>query len=148
MATRVTARIDLKTTAKIQTTMTKILLIDDDANLRTITTMALESAGHQIIEARDGKEGYRLFREHRPDLVITDLVMPEQEGIETIAQLRREQPSLPIIAISGGLARSALYLTIAAQIGAQHTLAKPFAIAELLGAIDTALGRTGGAKPV
>lgn len=120
--------------------MPRILLIDDDVNLRTMTTMALENAGHQVIEAADGKQGIRLFHEHQPELVITDLIMPDQEGIETIAQLRRAHPGLPIIAISGGLTRSALYLEIATKVGAQCTLAKPFAMAELLGAIDKLLG--------
>ena len=113
--------------------MAKILLIDDDTNLRTMTTMALAAAGHQVVEAKDGKQGVRLFHEHRPDLVITDLIMPDQEGIETIAQLRRAQPGRPIIAISGGLTHSALYLNIAAKVGAHHTLAKPLGVAGTAG---------------
>ncbi|MDB6113590.1 MAG: response regulator receiver domain [Lacunisphaera sp.] len=112
--------------------MSRLLLIDDDARLREMLSSALARAGHIVIEARDGRQGANLFRAAPPDLVITDLVMPEQEGLETIIELHREWPALPIIAISGG---GSLYLAMAAKLGAHRILAKPFALSVLLLAV-------------
>jgi DNA-binding response OmpR family regulator len=124
--------------------MARILLVDDDDSLRSVLTKALTHAGHQVIQAPDGQQGVDLSRVTQVDLVITDLIMPVQEGVETIVTLRREQPKLPIIAMSGGVTNSQLYLDIAARIGAQRILAKPFTPAELLQAIDEVLA---GGKP-
>ena len=79
----------------------RILLIDDDSKIRKLFVQKLAARGYEIIEACDGKQGLKLYRENRPDLVITDLVMPEKEGIETITELKREFPKVKIIAISG-----------------------------------------------
>ena len=119
--------------------MARILLIDDDNALREILAMALTEAGHVVTQARDGTEGVDLFRIEPTDLIITDLIMPGREGIETIMVLRREYPALPVIAISGGMTNSEFYLKLAAGLGARRTLAKPFAFAELLGAVDEVL---------
>jgi DNA-binding response OmpR family regulator len=115
--------------------MPRILLIDDDATLRKVMAMAMTLHGHVVVQAGDGREGVKLARSEPFDVVITDLIMPGQEGIETIGILRREFPPLPIIAISGGLPNSKLYLDIAHKIGAQRVLAKPFAMADLQSAI-------------
>jgi DNA-binding response OmpR family regulator len=122
--------------------MAKILLIDDDDGLRRVLSKALGHAGHTVLQASDGQQGIDLARVAGVDLVVTDLVMPVREGVETILQLRREKPTLPIIAISGDGSNSELYLAIAAKIGAKRILPKPFAPSELLGLIDVVLGTT------
>lgn len=119
--------------------MAQILIIDDDDKLREILAKALVYAGHTVVQAADGKQGVELFRATEVDLVITDLVMPVQEGVETIVELLRERPNLPIIAISGGRSNSDVYLEIAAKIGAKRALAKPFTPRELLDAIADVL---------
>jgi DNA-binding response OmpR family regulator len=106
--------------------MATILLIDDDDLLREALSQSLVNAGHKVIEASDGLKGCELARSLSVDLVITDLVMPVQEGVETILTLRRERPKLPIIAMSGGVTNSKLYLDIAGKIGARRMLPKPF----------------------
>ena len=111
----------------------KILLIDDDVMLRRTVARVLQSAGHDVTTAQDGLDGMRMFHKTRPDLVITDIYMPRQEGFETILALRRENPSLGIIAISGGsMTGSREMLDIAGNIGANSILEKPFTMAELL----------------
>jgi DNA-binding response OmpR family regulator len=119
--------------------MARLLLIDDDALLRDVLATALVRAGHTVFQAGDGHQGAALFRVAPPDLIITDLVMPGCEGIETIATLHRERPGLPIIAMSGNFPRSPLYLALAAKLGARRTLAKPFNHAVLLRAVDELL---------
>src|SRR5215207_7550340 len=106
--------------------MALVLLIDDDDSVRAMLITALTGAGHKVTEATDGQQGVELARSSSFDIVITDLVMPVQEGVETILTLRRERPRLPIIAISGGVSRSKLYLDIAGKIGARRILPKPF----------------------
>ncbi len=122
--------------------MARILRIDDDNSLRKIMAMALSDAGHQVMQAKDGIEGVACFRAGQFDLVITDLIMPKKEGIETITDLRRDSPGLPIIAISGDLKNSALYLQLAKQIGATRTLLKPFGLAVLQRAVAEILAET------
>jgi DNA-binding response OmpR family regulator len=124
--------------------MARILLIDDDESLRKVVAKSLGYAGHDVIQASDGKQGVELFRATPVDLVITDLVMPVQEGVETIVRLRQENPKMPIIAISGGLTNSKLYLTMAEKIGARRVLGKPFTPPELLQAVTEVLA---GEKP-
>jgi PAS domain S-box-containing protein len=104
----------------------RILLIDDESAIRKLFIQKLAGSGYEIIEACDGKEGLKLYRENRPDLVITDLVMPEKEGIETITELKREFPNVKIIAISGG-GRNVpdAYLHVAEILGAERTFPKP-----------------------
>lgn len=116
--------------------MFRILLIDDDDLLRSVLAKALAHAGHTVIQAADGRQGVELALATAVDLVITDLVMPGQEGVETILVLKRERPALPVIAISGGLSNSRLYLDIASKIGAKRILAKPFTPQELLQQVE------------
>jgi DNA-binding response OmpR family regulator len=125
----------------------RLLLIDDEPMLRELLAIALARAGHTVVQAGDGRQGARLFRREPCDVVITDLVMPDGEGIETIVALHREWPALPIIAMSGGAVRSALYLTMAAKLGARHTLSKPFAPSALVDLIAQLLP-TPSAAPV
>lgn len=119
--------------------MARLLLIDDDAALRGVLAKSLGYAGHQVFEAADGQQGLDLVETTAVDLVITDLIMPVQEGVETIVRLRRSHAHLPVIAISGGSSNSPLYLEIANKIGAERILAKPFTPQELIDVIAAVL---------
>jgi len=115
--------------------MARILIIDDDDTLRGIIVKSLTYAGHQVTQTNNGRKGVELFRSDPTDLVITDMVMPEQEGMETIKILHREFPQLRIIAMSGGLDGSELYLDLTKRLGAAYTLSKPFTLQQLKEAI-------------
>ena len=119
--------------------MANILLIEDDEPLRKVLAITLAKAGHTVVQAGDGNECLHKFHHAAPDLVITDIVMPGKEGIETIMALRKESPRLPIIAISGAANYSPMYLAMAAKLGAQRILSKPFTGADLLRAIGAVL---------
>lgn len=114
-----------------------ILIIEDNSDIRELYTRALKLAGYEVIEAPDGREGTRLYRQNPADLVITDIVMPEKEGIETIRDLRRDYPSAKIIAVSGGgqAMASSTCLMLAQRLGAQRTFMKPINMAELIKAV-------------
>lgn len=123
--------------------MPHILLIDDDDLLRPMLCDNLQEMGHTVTEARDGKEGLAQQALAPADLVLTDLVMPEKEGIETIMELRKKYPAVKIIAMSGGGRVSAAdYLRIARQVGAARVLSKPFSSQELELAINELLAKT------
>ena len=119
--------------------MARILIIDDDDALRGVIAQNLEYAGHTVVQAADGRQGVDLFHTTPLDLVLTDLVMPGKEGVETIIEIHREKPELPIIAMSGGMPRSNMYLDIAAKLGARRALAKPFTPQDLIKAINEVL---------
>jgi DNA-binding response OmpR family regulator len=117
-----------------------VLIIDDNRLLRRMMVRVLTSLGHEVAEARDGEEGLKTFRMHRPALVITDIVMPRQEGFQTIRELRREAPSVAIIAVSGGgRERTPMFLIDAGRIGADGTLSKPFRPDELIRMVNKLL---------
>jgi DNA-binding response OmpR family regulator len=110
-----------------------ILIIDDDTTVRSTVRRMLERAGYLVREADGGEEGVKLYRDERTDLVITDLFMPQQDGIETIQQLRAEFPDARILAVSGGASLGAEGPLIDARmLGADETLAKPFTREDLL----------------
>jgi len=120
--------------------MARILVIDDDTQLRTLLVRVLQQAGHEVADADNGRRGLALVAEYGPELVVTDIVMPEQEGLETIQALRRDHPGLPIIAMSGGAAYgSGAYLQMAGKLGAAATLRKPFDPEDLVAAIEAVL---------
>ena len=119
--------------------MPTVLVIDDDDIVRGLLVRALTGALYTVIEAADGQEGLAQARAHAPDIVVTDLIMPVQEGVEIIMTLHRERPRLPIIAISGGATNSKLYLDIAGKIGARRILPKPFTPKELIHLIEQVL---------
>jgi CheY-like chemotaxis protein len=120
--------------------MARILLIEDDETLRRMLAITLVQIGHDVLEARDGQEGLALQSSVNPDLVLTDIIMPERDGIEAILALRRRAPHIPVIAMSGGGRVDANdYLTTARHLGAVATLAKPFSTTDLTTAIDQAL---------
>ena len=110
----------------------RILIIDDDDQIRILLRQVMEWAGHEVIEAADGREGMLQQRKQQADLVITDLIMPEQEGLETITLLKKEYPLVKIIAISGGgrIGPDA-YLPAAQELGADRVFSKPFDVREL-----------------
>jgi CheY-like chemotaxis protein len=118
----------------------RILLVDDNDAIRTVLRRLLARSGFDVVEARNGVEALAAHRAQPADIVVTDLIMPEKEGLETILELRRMQPRLRIIAMSGGgRVRAQDYLKLAAALGASRTLAKPFSEAELLKAIQDLL---------
>ena len=120
--------------------MQRILVIDDDEQVRELLAEILAQAGYHITEAVNGEVGLKLFRAQPADLVITDLIMPEKEGMETILALRKEFPKVRIIAVSGGGRSTTLdYLPIAKSLGARRTLAKPFTRQEILDAVRDTL---------
>lgn len=117
--------------------MATILIIDDDTQSRIFLRMSLERAGYKVVEAENGRAGMKRQRECQADLIITDIIMPEKEGIETIIAFRIEFPDTKIIAISGGgKMRSEKYLRMDATIGAHRVLFRPFAKNEILEAIQ------------
>ena len=117
--------------------MARILVIDDEELVRASMRMILEAAGHEVAEAENGEQGIDRHRERRFDIVITNILMPHKEGIETILELRRDFASLKIIAISGGgRTRNLDYLEQARKLGADVTLAKPFSNEQLLESVD------------
>jgi two-component system chemotaxis response regulator CheY len=120
--------------------MSLILVIDDDKAIRDLLRRVLESASYKVIDAPDGRAAMRMWRENPADLIITDILMPEQDGLEFIRELRREAPTAKIIALSGGSVRMHLdTLGIAKQFGAVGTLNKPFEIDDLLRTVKSAL---------
>ena len=118
--------------------MASILVIDDDPDTREVLQGTLESAGHTVALASDGKQGVQAYRASRTDLVITDLYMPGQEGLETIKQLRMEFPDVRIVAMSGKPTGGTM-LSVAKSLGAEAVLSKPFLPEELLAAVEQAL---------
>lgn len=130
--------------------MASILLIDDDSLVRESLTIHLQDAGHDVTSAADGRAGIDTFRAGDFKLVITDLFMPEVEGIETIRLLRQDNADVPIIAITGGPTmppgtgdRSPPdYLRMARALGATDIIQKPFSLNQLLGLVDQCLAGT------
>src|SRR6202048_183025 len=113
--------------------MAKILVIDDDVIVRKTIIRLLEDGGYKVLSAEDGLRGMAMFRSERPDLVITDIIMPEQEGIQTITEMRKAKPDAKIIVISGnGRIGNIDFLRIAQHLGASDAIAKPFDPDDLL----------------
>lgn len=127
--------------------MARILLIDDDRDIRTLVLYELLAAGHEVREASDGAQGLAIQRSSPAEVVVTDIFMPEKEGIETIRELKEEFPEIKVIAITGGgrLRESERSFTthdvgvVAKHLGVVAVLNKPFETAELLRSIESAL---------
>ncbi len=120
--------------------MHSILIIDDEAQIRSMLRLILERAGYKVIEAADGVEGIRLYRREQTDLIITDLIMPNKDGIGMIIDLKKEFPGIRIIAMSGGgLNKPEGYLKGAQRLGARYTLSKPIDREQLLRAVKDTL---------
>ena len=122
--------------------MPTILLADDDIQLRTMLKQILEIENYQVIECDNGEKVLRYLIDNTVDLIITDLIMPKKEGIETINELRKLYPELPVIAMSGGsMTNSQVYLDIAKKLGVLYTFLKPFDIHEMLAAIKSVISK-------
>jgi DNA-binding response OmpR family regulator len=114
--------------------LARILVIDDQEPVRALLRLALERAGHEVLEASNGRLGLALYRERSADLIITDIVMPEMNGLELMLELTRNFLNVKVIAISGGL-ESEGSLNVAKLLGARQTFQKPLDMGELLSAV-------------
>ncbi len=120
--------------------MAHILVIDDDPDVQNIFAQFLEKTNHNVEYVLDGKEGLKKMLQHTPDLIITDILMPEMDGLEVLQNIRDHHPGLPVIAISGGAKRSEIdFLPVAKQFGACKALEKPISKDALLQAIEELL---------
>jgi DNA-binding response OmpR family regulator len=115
----------------------RILIVDDDEGIRSFLTRKLTQAGHAVREAENGAVASRIMRGEPFDLIITDIFMPDKEGLETIMELKgTTTPDLKIIAMSGGgIGPADEYLSIARRLGADSTISKPFSLEELFAKI-------------
>ncbi len=129
--------------------MARILIIDDESQIRSMLRLMLERVGYEVIEAADGMEGIRQYRDNPADLIITDLIMPNKDGIGMIIELKKEFPQVKIIAMSGGgVNRPEGYLDGAKKLGAARTLTKPIDRDEMLNAVkETLKADTASAEP-
>lgn len=120
--------------------MASILLVDDNDQLRSLIERSLKAAGHEVVTAANGKSALAILPTVKYDLVLTDIVMPDMEGLELIRSIRKANPGAKIIAMSGGGRGTADdYLTLAKNFGAAATLEKPFNIDVLTQTIDSVL---------
>lgn len=119
----------------------RILVVEDDPGTRRTLQIALSQAGYQVIEAPDGREAMRLWRDQGADLVITDILMPDKNGLEVIIELRGLSPSTPIVVITdGGRSKQIRLLEENAKLlGAVRTVTKPFRLEEMLAVVDQEL---------
>ncbi len=117
--------------------MKKILIIDDEELIRKMLTKFLEKNGYKVMVTHNGDQGIKLFKEIEPDIIITDLLMPDKEGLETIIEIKKIDPDVKIIAISGGgKGDPKMYLNLASKLGANRTFTKPVDTDVLLVAIE------------
>ena len=131
----------------LEMSLKRILVIDDDDLVRDTLARILVRGGYEAVSAKSGREGIARFRENPPDLIVTDVIMPDQDGIETIVELRQMDPALPIIAISGGgRAKAMQFLDAAEKLGANKVLSKPVKQADLLAVIAELLSRAADRK--
>ena len=119
--------------------MANILIVDDEPMVRQALVEMLEFSGHTVANAENGKEAAKKLQNATFDLLITDILMPERDGLETIMALKAERKSLPVIAVSGLNADSSLYLHMAKKLGARRTLPKPFTLEQLTSLVNEVL---------
>src|SRR6266536_6085867 len=126
--------------------MARVLIIDDDVMLRQALTKHLERAGHDVRQAASGDAGIRSYERHAADVVIVDIFMPGQGGLQTIGRLRREWPAVKILAMSGVKSAGAIDVGgHAVALGADRFIPKPFESATLVALVETLLGEQAGA---
>lgn len=117
--------------------MRKVLIIDDEPYILLMLKKMLEKAGYEVDLASNGEQGMELFEKNSADLVITDIIMPDKEGLEIILEMKKKRPDLKIIAISGGGRISPeSYLECATHFGASRVFQKPFKQKELVSAVN------------
>ena len=117
--------------------MALVLVIDDEPRIRKMVQHVLAAAGHSVVEAADGSAAAQLLANRRPNVVVTDILMPEADGFETIFTIRRLAPTVKIVAMSGSGNNGGFdFLGMAERAGADATLAKPFRAAELVAVVD------------
>jgi YesN/AraC family two-component response regulator len=120
--------------------MKKILVIDDEPLIRTFLRATLEHAGYEVKEASDGNEGLHLLHTYSPDLIITDMIMPDKDGIELIMEIRKSESAIKLIAISGGgYIPAEKYLTLAKALNIDTCLQKPFDSQQIISAVKKCL---------
>lgn len=118
--------------------MATVLIVDDDKDVRNMIKRILERAGHETLEAKDGHQAIDRYSEAMPDVTITDIIMPDKDGIETILELKQRFSARNIIAISGGGRRFFEgYLKMARLLGADHVISKPFDPKCLVAAVES-----------
>src|SRR5215469_9816186 len=127
--------------------MAKVLVVDDDPDIRAAIMEALRVAGHEVSSATNGREGVEQALAIQPDLVVIDLFMPEQEGLETIRQLTQQIPHIAILAMSSRSIASSPMLTVALQLGAVNVLEKPFDAMTMRAAAEATLETRAHCKP-
>lgn len=121
--------------------MPRILVIDDEEQIREVLRTVLERVGYDVAEAENGAQGIDIYASKEFDLVVTDIIMPEKGGIDTIMDLRRDYPDCKIIAISGGgMCGEVSYLDMAIGVGADRAIGKPFVLDEFLDAVRDLTG--------
>ena len=120
--------------------MARVLVLDDEDDVRSVLMRALQREGHEALGAGDGLEGLEVVRAQPIDLVVTDLVMPEVDGLQFMLELAHLRPGTPVIAISGGgVWDKQSLLKVAGTLGALRTLSKPFELAEFLSLVNEVL---------
>ena len=121
--------------------MAKVLVVDDEAPIRALVSKILIKDGHEVMEAENGQIACNLFSGANVDLIITDLVMPEKNGIEMILELKKNNPGVKVIAISGGVGFSGYFdlLSVARLLGAKHIIKKPFTVDDIRKAVNDML---------
>jgi CheY-like chemotaxis protein len=117
----------------------RVLVVDDSEVIRALVAMMLHTAGYTVLLAENGREALAQLRENAVEVVVTDMIMPEMDGLELIAALRTLRPELPVIAMSGGSDKSDSCLARAKELGARSALAKPFQVQQMLEAVARAL---------
>lgn len=123
--------------------MVRILVIDDEPSVLDVLRKILQFEGYEVITAANGEEGLALFRQFPCDLVITDMVMPVKDGLQTILDLRKEKPDIPVVAMSGGGTISKeRYLVIAGYLDRVITISKPFSVESITEAVTKLLFET------
>ena len=123
--------------------MVRILVLDDDPLIQTTLPLMLREHGHEVLTAANGKLGLRLLQTEPVDLVLTDILMPEADGIEVVRAVVKQHPTVALVAMSGGSSRlqGADAVHLSSLLGAHAVLLKPFGEEELLEAIRSALER-------
>ncbi|RJX32932.1 MAG: response regulator [Desulfurivibrio sp.] len=120
--------------------MAKILVIDDEEQIRGLLKRIFQGLGHMVITADNGAVGLKMMAQESFDLVITDIFMPEKEGMETIIEIKRDFPAVKILAVSGGNSQGCDYLPMTRPLGADASLTKPFSREDIVSVVNGLLG--------